>query len=155
MVMMAVIGSTLGCGSPVSPVAATVAVGPHQGTMIRLADDLGFVEFVNEPEVSDRRNPQPTSIVAYFFQSDGKAALSPAPSDVSFSLDTGLGESGRGGSKGVAQVIPLAADPKANEPGGSSRFASKPGPYGLASIRGKLSAKISGRELSTPFAGRR
>jgi hypothetical protein len=65
-----------GCDSPVSPVAISVPMGPHHGTTLALTDNQGFVELINEPEVTERRNPGPTSIVAYFLQTDGKTPLS-------------------------------------------------------------------------------
>jgi hypothetical protein len=143
-----------GCNSSESPVAVSVGRGPHQGTMIRLPEDKGFVELVNEPEVTDRRNPQPTTIVAYYLQIDAKSPLTPAPLDVSFAIATGGGKGGRG-KQGSAKSIPLDADAKSADPAGASRFASKPGPYHLSAIRGNLSAKISGQEITTSFEGSR
>jgi len=122
--------------------------------MIRLADEKGFVELINEPEVSDRRNPQPTAIVAYYLQADGKTPLSPAPTDVSFAIDTGP-ERGARGKPSSSSPVPLNAEAKPDDPSGASRFASKAGPYVLAAIRGKLFAKIGGEETSISFvAGR-
>jgi hypothetical protein len=122
--------------------------------MIRLPEDKGFVEIVNEPEVSDRRNAPPTSIVAYYLQADGKSPLSPAPSDVSFTIDTGGGRETRG-KQGPGPAVPLNAEPKADDPAGAGRFASKPGPYVLDGIRGTLTAKVSGKETSISFAAGR
>jgi hypothetical protein len=122
--------------------------------MIRLTDDKGYVELVNEPEVTDRRNPQPTAIVAYYLQADGKTPLNPAPTDVSFAIDPGAARGGRGKASAAAPV-PLNAEPKLDDPSGASRFASKAGPYVLAATRGKLSAKIDGQETSITFAAGR
>ncbi len=155
IVTIALAGLTLGCDSSTTPVSGTLAVGPHQGTMIRLPHDKGFVELINEPEIGDRRNPQPTSIVAYFLEADSKSPLSSAPSEVMFSLGGDEQRGARGGSKAAAQSIPLNAEPKPDDPTGSARFASKPGPYDLDRVRGTLSAKISGLEISTPFSGSR
>jgi hypothetical protein len=143
-----------GCNSSESPVSVSVARGPHQGTMIRLPEDKGFVELVNEPEVTDRRNPQPTAIVAYYLQTDAKSPLTPAPLDVTFAIGTGGGKGARG-KQGSATSIPLDAEAKSADPAGASRFASKPGPYQLSAIRGNLSAKISGQEITTSFEGSR
>jgi hypothetical protein len=154
-VALALAGVILGCGSSVSPVDVTVVIGPHHGTMVRLPEDHGFVELVNEPEVNDRRSPQPTSIVAYFLQADGKSPLSPAPSDVNVSLSAGRDKGARRDTSGAGQSIPLSPEPKADDPAGSSRFVSKPGSYDLATIRGTLSAKTSSQEISTPFGGGR
>jgi len=121
-------------------------VGPHHGTTIRLPEEKGFVELTNEPEVTDRRSNEATSIVAYYLQSDAKSALQPVPTDVSFVIELG---------KKAAQTIPLSAQPKSDDPAGASRFASKPGPYQLSALRGRLNAKIGGQEVSTTILGGR
>ena len=144
-----------GCDSSVSPLPVSVPMGPHHGTTLALDEKKGVVEFVNEPEIGDRRKPQPTSIVVYFLQSDSKSPLSPVPSEVSFALDSSGGRGTRGGSRTSPQSIPLIAEPKTDDPAGSSRFASKPGAYDLTSIRGTLSAKIDGQNVSLTFAGAR
>jgi hypothetical protein len=154
-VMLSFVILLFGCDSSVSPVAVSVPMGPHHGTTLALAENKGVVEFVNEPEIGDRRNPQPTSIVVYFLQSDSKSPLSPAPSEVTFALESSGGRASRGGSKTSSQSILLTAEPKPDDLAGSSRFASKPGTYDLASIRGTLSAKIDGQNVSIPFAGAR
>jgi hypothetical protein len=144
-----------GCESSVSPLAVSVPIGPHHGTTLALDEKKGVVEFVNEPEVGDRRNPQPTSIVVYFLQSDSKSPLSPAPSEVNFTLESSGARAARGGSRTSSQSIPLIAEPKTDDPAGSSRFASKLGAYDLTSVRGTLSAKIDGQNVSITFAGAR
>jgi len=57
--------------------------------------------------------------------------------------------------KKSSQIIPLSAEPKSDDAAGAARFASKPGPYQLSAIRGNLSAKVGGQEISTPFGGGR
>ena len=94
-------------------------MGPHHGTTIRLPDDKGYVELTNEPEVSGRGSREPTSIVAYFLKIDGTSTMEPAPSDVNFVLTQAR--------KRGSETIPLAAEPKSDDPAGGSRFASKPG----------------------------
>jgi hypothetical protein len=54
-ILLAAAGIIAGCGSP-EP-SSLVARGTHGGKSIRLPDDKGFVELVNEPIVTDRRNP--------------------------------------------------------------------------------------------------
>ena len=152
-ILLAAAGLTAGCGSP-EP-SSQVLKGTHSGTFIRLPDDKGFVELVNEPAVIDRRNPQPTSIVAYFFQADGKSAMSPSPTDVSFQIDPDARSKQRGQATGGASTLPLSAEPKADDPAVTSRFASKTGPYYLAGVRGTLKAKINGQDVSTAFMGSR
>jgi hypothetical protein len=147
-------GVSFGCESAVPPVNAPTAVAPHHGKIIALPENQGFVELTNEPEVSDRRNPQPTSIVAYFLQSDGKSPMSPAPTDVSLAINEGVGKDGRA-KPGSTQTVPLSAEPRSDDSAGAGRFASTPGPYDLEGIRGTLSAKIGGQLVSIPFAGGR
>jgi hypothetical protein len=143
-----------GCDSPGTPVAVTTVSAPHRGTMIRLPEDKGFVELVNEPEVSDRRKPEPTSIVAYYLKIDGKSPLDPAPADVTFAIAAGGGK-GLRGSPDSGERITLSAAPRADDPQGAGRFASKPGPYDLAALRGTLTAKIGGEEVASLFGGGR
>src|SRR5262249_34425390 len=116
-----------GCSSdpPAPPVGVTR--GPHQGTTIRLPEDKGFVELVNEPEVDGRGRNEATALVAYFLNSDGKSPLSPAPTGVKFELAVA--------GKKAAQPVALAPEPKADDPAGAARFASKTGPYNLAEVR--------------------
>ncbi len=153
-VALGLVAGLLGCESTAPLATVSVAVGPHHGIMIRLPEDSGFVELVNEPEVSDRRDPEPTAIVAYYLQSDAKSPMTPGPSDVSVALQAGRGKAADG-KKAAAGAIPLATEPKPDDPSGGSRFASKPGPYELATIRGTLSAKIGGQEVAVPFGGGR
>jgi len=144
--LIVMVGLSFGCNSgPSTP--PQVMVGPHRGTTIRLPDEKGFVELINEPEVSGRGSREPTAIVAYFLKSDGSSTMEPAPSDVMLVL-AGAGKKG-------SETIPLSAEPKSDDPAGGSRFASKPGSHHLASLRGKLNAKIDGQEVSLPVSGSR
>ena len=156
-ILSAIIGAAAvlpGCDSPESPVAVSAVSPPHHGTVITLPDDRGLVELVNEPEVNDRRKPEPTAIVAYFLQKDGKLPMSPSPDDVSFTMMTSADRGGRT-KPGSGDRIPLKAEPKSEDPLGAGRFASKVGPFALTGIRGKLTAKIGGQEISSEFAGSR
>jgi hypothetical protein len=145
-----------GCDGGALPTEQQTAVnGPHHGMTHQLPDKKGFVELVNEPQPTDRRNPTPTSLVAYFLKLDAKSPLEPAPTDVSFTIDSGGGGRGGRGKQAARQVVALTIEPKADDPAGAGRFASKPGPYQLDSLRGALSAKIDGQAVSTVFAGGR
>ena len=104
------------------------------------------MELTNEPEIRDRRSNEATSIVAYYLQSDGKSPLDPPPTDVNFVIELG---------KKTAEPVVLKAEPKSDDPAGAGRFASKPGPYQLSALRGRLNAKIGGQEVSTTFLGSR
>jgi len=152
-ILLAAAGLVAGCASPeLSPQAFK---GTHAGTTFRLPDEKGFVELVNEPVVTDRRNPPPTSIVAYFYQADGKSAMSPSPTDVSFQINPGAGSRQRDKSAAGSSTLPFSAEPKADDPASTSRFVSKTGPYDLAGVRGALRAKINGQDVSTAFMGSR
>jgi hypothetical protein len=144
-----------GCNGGALPTdQQTVLKGPHHGTTLQLPDKKGFVELVNEPEPADRRSTEPTSIVAYFLKIDAKSPLDPAPSDVSFAVDSSNGRDARSRNP-TPQAIALASEPKSDDPAGAARFASKPGPYQLDNLRGKLNAKIDGQAVSVAFGGSR
>jgi hypothetical protein len=135
----------VGCGMPIPPPALNVQ-GPHDGNSSRLPDDRGFVEIVNEPEVPSRASKQPTSIVAYFYQPDGKTPMTPPPSDVRVVLDLG---------RRRTEKLAMKAEPKSGDTSGACRFASKTGPYQLPNLRGQLSASVGGRQVDIIFEGER
>jgi hypothetical protein len=114
----------------------------------------GLSKSSTSPEVSDRRNPEPTAIVAYFLQSDAKSALVPAPEDVSFAITPGAARGARTPQES-GERIALSAEPKSDDPLGGSPFASKPGRFALTGIRGTLTAKIGGQNVSSTFGGNR
>jgi hypothetical protein len=145
-VVLAAASLSPGCDWSPPPPPPQVVKGPHHGTTIRLPEDKGFVELTNEPEVRDRRSREPTALVAYFLRSDARSALDPAPTDVSFEVQAGTRRS---------RIVPLSAKPSPDDLAGTSRFVSKPGPYQLSNIRGKLIAKIDGQSVSTVFEGSR
>jgi hypothetical protein len=154
--MLAVTALIAGCNGGALPVdQQTVLNGPHHGTTLQLSDQKGFIELVNEPQPRDRRSSEPTALVAYFLKMDAQSPLEPAPTDVSFAVDSGGGRGGRGRQGGAGQAIALAAEPKSDDPAGACRFASKPGPYQLANLRGTLNARIDGQAVSVTFAGGR
>jgi hypothetical protein len=142
-----IVSLCFGC-NPASSVRPEVMLGPHRGTTIRLPDDKGFVELTNEPEVRGRGGREPTAIVAYFLKPDGVSTMEPAPSDVRLVL-------AQPGKKGSGETIPLSAEPKSDDPTGAGRFASKLGQHHLVTLRGTLSAKIDGQDVSLPVAGSR
>lgn len=146
-----------GCGESPRPIEEqSVINGPHRGTTHQLPDKKGFVELVNEPQPMDRRSNEPTALVAYFLKMDGKTPLEPAPTDVAFSLNAGGGgRGGRGHQQSAAKSVPLIAEPKAEDPSGGCRFASRPGPYLLEAIQGTLGAKIDGQPVSVSISGAR
>jgi hypothetical protein len=124
-----------------------VTRGPHDGTAFVLPENKGVVELVNEPPVTDRRGTVSTSVVAYFLQADGKTPMSPAPADVKVEV--------RGGDRQPPKSVPLAAEPKPDDPSAAARFASKPGPYDLEAVRGTLTASVAGSPVTVSFGGGR
>jgi hypothetical protein len=146
-VIFAMAGLFFGCDSGSSTPPAAVMVGPHRGTTIRLPDDKGYVELTNEPEVTGRGSREPTAIVAYFLKPDGASTMERAPSDVRLVVTEARTK--------ATETIPLAAEPKSDDPAGGSRFVSKPGPHHLAVLRGQLNVKIDGQEVSLPVSGSR
>jgi hypothetical protein len=152
---LALVGLHVGCDSSnkLSPVSAPPP-GPHHGIMLGLPSDKGFVELANEPEISDRRKPEPTSIVVYFLQRDAKSPLSPAPTDVRFAIEGGEGKGART-AQTAAQSVALTPESKPDDVAAAGRFASKLGPYGLEGLRGTLTAKIDGESIAIPVSGGR
>ncbi|MGO9916689.1 MAG: hypothetical protein ACLQIB_18570 [Isosphaeraceae bacterium] len=146
-VALALIGLFAGCSpSPIPESQVVIRVGPHQGAIARLPDEKGLVELVNEPEQRDRRSTEPTSLVAYFLRTDGKSPLDQPPSDVNIVVEAG---------RTASQTVQLSLEPKTDDPSGGARFASKPGQYQVAGLRGTLNAKIGGQQVSTPVSGGR
>lgn len=113
-ILLAAAGLIAGCGSP--ELSSQVLKGTHSGRSIRLPEDKGYVELVNEPIVTDRRNPQPTSIVAYFFQTDGKSAMSPSPTDVSFQIDSDARSRQRDKSAASSSTLPFERGAQSRRP---------------------------------------
>jgi hypothetical protein len=144
----------VGCNSSEPVSEGALPPGPHRGTIVRLPDDKGFAEILNEPPVEDRRNPTPTAIVAYFLKSDSKTPLETMPTAVAFAMASG-GRGSRGKQTTATQAIPLSPEPKSDDPSGTARFASKVGPYLLEAVRGTLSATIDGQKLDIQFSGGR
>ncbi len=150
-----------GCAGSSVPIEEQVStVGPHRGPTLQLPEKKGFVELVNEPAPRDRRGGEPTALVAYFLKLDGRSPMEPAPTDVRFTIDAGARANGRGGhARGKAQaasgVVELLPEPKAEDPAGASRFASRLGPYQLDAVRGSLSARVDGQETGVTFQGGR
>jgi hypothetical protein len=145
-ILAAAVLAAAGCSAEPAPQAPAVVKGPHDGTTLRLPDDQGFAEIVNEPEPSGRSRDETTALVVYFLQADGKTPISPAPSDVKFEAKSG---------KQAAKTLALAAEPKSDDAAGAARFATKPGPYSLADLRGRLSASVGGKDVSVDYAGAR
>ena len=137
-----------GCGESLPPQperpANATTVGPHDGVAFALPQGVGYAEFVNEPPPGDR-DSAPTSVVVYFLGPDAKSSLNPSPSEVKIRIDS---RSKRG------QSMALKLMPKADDPAGSARFTSTPGPYRLDEVRGELIATLDGKPITVPFSPR-
>ncbi len=81
--------------------------------------------------------------------------MSPSPTDVSFQIDPDARSRQRGKAAAGSLTLPLSVKPKADDPAGTSRFASTTGLYDLTAVRGTLKAKINGQNVSTAFMGAR
>jgi len=107
---------------------------PHGGNLIALPSDKGFAELMTERNAARGKGAKTTRILAYFYQPDGKTALSPAPTDVKVRL---------GGSD-----VKLA--PKSDSPG---LYASEPDQF-PDELRGDLELTCGGAPLQAPFSFR-
>ncbi len=127
-----------GCGESSTTSQSTMAPS-HGGQMFSLPDERGFVEIQADRGAAPRggrgKPAAKTQIMAYFYQSDGKTEMSPAPTDVKIKIG-----SGEGGS-----VVNLSAEPKE-----AGKYASAPGdhPDGFA---GKLEATLNGQPVEVPI----
>jgi hypothetical protein len=138
----------IGCDRlPPAPVSKDAPkLGPHQATAFALADDLGYVEFVNDPPVEERGSSTPTSIVVYFLDGEAKASSALSPTDVKFRIDQG--------PKG-SRAVELKLEPKTGDPAGGCRYSSGPGPFRIEELRGELTANAGGKPIKVPLVGAR
>ena len=110
--------------------------------MVALPSGSGFFEIKTEGEAPSRGARKPehkTQVVAYFYQSDGTTAMSPAPTDVKVRL--GKAES--------SPVVTLTPESKSGD-AAAGRFACKPGPY-PEGFQGQLDAKLHGEPVQATF----
>jgi hypothetical protein len=120
-----------GCGSGSLSTGPTMPAAPHGGNFIALPSDKGFAELMTERSATRTKGAKPTRILAYFYQPDGKTALSPAPTDVKVRL----GDSD----------VKLTPQP---EPAGL--YASEAGQF-PDELRGDLELSCGGAPLQAPF----
>ena len=132
-----------GCGgSDLRPPGSPV-LGPHQGRLLRLPDDLGFAEVVVESSGQSPRSLT-SEVATYFFGPDSKGPLIPPPTDVSLMLY--LAESKK------RETVALKPAAKAGAPESAGRFAAVPPPgFDGLIASGKLAARHRGREIDIPF----
>ncbi len=120
-----------GCSSGSMPTGPTMPAAPHGGHFIVLPNDKGFAELMTERSAERTKGAKPGRILAYFYQPDGKTALSPAPTDVKVRL--------------AGSDVKLASQP---EPAGL--YASEPGQY-PDELRGEIEMTCGGAPLQASF----
>jgi hypothetical protein len=128
-----------GCGG--SPTESKFTAPPHGGNIVELPDSRGFVELKTDRVPAPKKGStarQKSQIVAYYYQSDGSTAMSPAPTDVKITL----------GAAGSGTIVNLA--PQSNEPG---KFASEPGDY-PDELRGRIDFQLDGKPVQATFSFR-
>jgi hypothetical protein len=125
-----------GCGGSSSQ-SGGLPASPHQGNLVSLPGDRGFVEVLIDSGVAagDRRTQAKPRIVAYFYQPDGTTEMSPGPSEVKVKVGTGE----------KSPVLNLSPLPKE-----SGKYASEPGTF-PDGFKGELDAKFNGESVQTPF----
>lgn len=143
--------SAAGCAdAPAGPSApAAILEGPHHGMTLRLPDDLGYAELVNEPPSGGASSSAPTALVVYFLAADGKAPMATPPSDVKAKVE--LASSRRA----EQETLDLKPDPRSDDPAGACRFASRTGAYGLGTLRGELTGNAQSHPFKLEIAGGR
>jgi hypothetical protein len=136
-----------GCGRGETPAPRITIAAPHGGFLVDLPDGKGYVELISEVVGSKPGKKSDQSVIAvYFISPDGKSAISPAPSDVSFKLSIN-------GAENSVSLQPLPKD-KA-DPIDAGRFASAPGNYSARSeVQGELTATLDGAAVALPIQSR-
>ena len=72
-----------------------------------------------------------------------------------FGMDSGL-QGKQLGVQSASGVVTLSGNVDNDiQRDAAARFASKPGPYNLTALRGTLSARIGGQQISSTFSGSR
>jgi hypothetical protein len=142
-----------GCSGGVPPAGRGAKPGgPHGGTVVRLPDDSGCIEYLLETEagvpmppanVAKKRSRERVRIAAYFLGGDGATAMSPAPSAARLRLAT---------DERTFREVELMARPRPGDPGGSARFVSLPDFFVPEMLRGTTIATVDGRDVRAPIA---
>jgi hypothetical protein len=110
-----------------------------------LPQNRGFAELLNGEKGKSTRNSPRVTVVVYFLQPDMRTPLSSLPTNVQVKILAGRD----------VIMVPLAAEPDANDAVGKARFESKPGAYRISERAGDLIATIDGQSVSIPFRGPR
>jgi hypothetical protein len=144
--LVALSGLSLGCSGSSSVGVAEKRFGPHQGTLVKLPNDLGYAEVLNEGQDKGRsasRQGAATQVVVYFLDPELQGPSAASPSAVNVKLTVVTGKPG--------EAISLEPSPGADGAVGKKRFASKAGSYQLAGVHGELSATLDGQPFSAEF----
>jgi hypothetical protein len=138
-------GLALGCSGS-SGGGTDRKFGPHQGTLVKLPNDQGYVEILNEIQAKGRslgRQGSADQVIVYFLDRELKGPSSASPSGVNVKLSIVTGK--------PAESVALEPAAEAKDPFGKKRFASKAGAYQLAGVHGELSATLDGQPFSAEF----
>src|SRR5260370_41840779 len=130
-----------GCGGPVPPpVTEGSAVAPKfGGTILPLPDKAGYVELGVKSD-DPKAKAAKCRIFAYFVNSDGSAAPSSTPSNVSFNVTEG-------------KSYPRASKTDAGAKG--AMFESEAGPFAVGKpLAGELAAALGGNTVTLAVATR-
>lgn len=131
-----------GCGGP-DP--SKVAPAPHEGVIVALPEDQGFVELMDGKAGPSKGRRIERPIVAFLLQADKKTAIESPPQEMVVRLDSTKDQ----------KPITLRLQPDANEPAGSARFVSASGPYEVGrGGAGVVEVNLNGKSLKAPFRGR-
>ena len=137
-----VVGLLGGCEKPGANMNAKPA--PSGGAMFPIPGHDGHVAVMVEPvdlPRGARGKTRASTIVASFYQGDGKTAFEPTPTEVSVKI-------------GVAEVSPsVTLAPSPGKAVLTSRFASPQGDY-PEGLQGVVSAKINGLLIEVPISAR-
>ena len=140
----AFLGLIAGCGGSNS--GAPAKASPSGSTLIALPGDKGYFEIKTEIEPAPRGARgagRSARILASFYQADGTTPMSPLPTEVSVRL----------GSAEAGKTIALSPVADASKSKPASQFSSTPSDY-PETLRGTVSATVSGEKLEAPFTAR-
>ena len=117
-------------------------MGPHNGLLLPLPGDHGFVEILNEGKID--RSQRKITVAAYFLRPDKQSPLESLPTDVKVEIE------GTGG-----KTIPLSPAANPPDPLSAARLVSAPGPYLLSQRNGEVSGTLNGERFTLGFDGGR
>ena len=130
-----------GCGTSSTSSSEAGPRAKHGGNIMALPDGKGLVELLIERLPTEKAAPGTlpkggkSRLLAYFYQSDGAAALTPPPTDVTIHL----------GSADKGQDVKLTPQEQTE-----GQFASEAGQY-PDELRGQLALNLGGQSLEAPF----